>query len=94
MPLGGIPPFESKIAIGPAPRAGPSDVWKPEVTLDLAGVVPRENYEGIAVRRMKNGRIAVWLISDDNKSVVQRTLVVKLIFDPASAPDKAKGARK
>lgn len=94
-PLGGIPPFESKIAIGPAPVPDEEKAWSPQITLDLAGVVPRENYEGITVRPLADGRVAVWLISDDNLSAMQRTLVVKLIFDPnASAPDKAKGARK
>lgn len=92
---GGIPPFASKIALGPAPVA--DKAWAPQITLDLAGVVPRENYEGIAVRAMEDGRVAVWLIADDNLSVMQRTLVVKLILDPTklgSMPNKAKGARK
>lgn len=92
---GGFPPFASKILIGPAPEGGRQ--WAPSITLDLAGVVPRENYEGIAVRPMQDGRVAVWLISDDNLSLIQRTLVVKLILDPAKlklASDKAKGARK
>ena len=81
-PAGGIPPFESKIAIAPAPRTGQAEPWAPEVTLDLAGVVPRENYEGMAVREMDDGRVAVWLISDDNLSLIQRTLLAKLILDP------------
>lgn len=77
---GGLPPFESKIAIGPAPQAGGK--WAPHITLDLAGAVPRENYEGLAVRAHPDGTVAVWLIADDNMSVMQRTLVVKLVFDP------------
>jgi hypothetical protein len=80
--------FESRIAIGPVPE--PGKVWAPQITLDLDGMVPRENYEGIAVRAQSDGRVAVWLIADDNLSVMQRTLVVKLLLDP----DKAKGARK
>lgn len=92
---GGLPPFESRIALGSAPRGG--EIWAPIITLDLAGVVPRENYEGIAVRPLEDGRVAVWLIADDNLSVMQRTLVVKLLLDPSQigrTPDKAKGARK
>lgn len=91
-PTNGMPPFESKIAIGPAPEAhegeeGDAEAWAPTVTLDLAGVIPRENYEGIAVSEMQDGRVDVWLISDDNMSVMQRTLVAKLIFDPAVSQD-------
>ena len=93
-PWGGIPPFDTKIAIGPVPKLGDGEVWKPQISLNLGDVVPRENYEGIAARLMADGRVAVWLISDDNLSVMQRTLLVKMIFDPASVPDKAKGARK
>jgi hypothetical protein len=91
---GGIPPFASKIALGPAPQADMH--WAPQITLDLTGVVPRENYEGIAVRPMSDGRVAVWLIADDNLSLIQRTLVVKLVLDPAKlklASGKAKGAQ-
>lgn len=79
----GVPPFESKIAIGPAPMAKSEKPWAPRIALDLAGIVPRENYEGIALREEKDGRVAVWLIADDNLAWFQRTLVVKLIFDPA-----------
>ncbi|MEL6528794.1 MAG: esterase-like activity of phytase family protein [Pseudomonadota bacterium] len=78
---GGWPPFESKIAIGMPPVEG--EEWAPEIALDLAGIVPRDNYEGIAVRPQSDGTLAVWLISDDNFSIFQRTLLVKFTFDPA-----------
>lgn len=84
---GGYPPFESKIAIGPAPEAGQEEPWAPAITLDLAGVVPRENYEGLAMREEADGRVAVWIIADDNLSILQRTLVVKLVLDPAKVED-------
>ncbi|MBV7258636.1 esterase-like activity of phytase family protein [Erythrobacter crassostreae] len=83
-PTGGMPPFESKLAIGPAPQADSEEPWAPKLTLDLAGVIPRDNYEGLAVRALEDGRVAVWLISDDNLSVMQRTLVAKLTFDPGT----------
>ncbi len=85
--LGGIPPFESKIAIGPPPQPGHDTAWEPQITLDLAGVIPRENYEGMAVQVMPDGKVAVWLVSDDNLSILQRTLLVKLIVDPAQLED-------
>ncbi len=82
---GGWPPFESKLAIGPAPEVGKE--WAPEISLDLAGVLPRENYEGLAIRPREDGTLTVWLISDDNMSAFQRTLLVKLSFDPAWSPE-------
>lgn len=78
-----LPPFASLLALGPPPRAG--EVWAPEVVLDLNRAIPRENYEGLAVREMADGRVAVWIISDDNLSVMQRTLLARLVFDPARA---------
>ena len=76
------PPFSSVLAIGEMPVAG--GTFAPNVALRLDPVVPRENYEGLAVRPRADGRIDVWLISDDNFSVFQRTLLVKLVYDPAA----------
>ena len=84
---GGWPPFESKLAIAPAPKAG--EEWAPAITLDLAGVLPRENYEGLAIRPQEDGTLTVWLVSDDNMSAFQRTLLAKLAFDPAWRPEPA-----
>lgn len=74
------PMFTSRLAIGTAPRAG--GVFAPETVLQLDPTIPRENYEGLAVRPRADGWIDVWVISDDNLSVMQRTLLAKLIFDP------------
>ncbi len=75
------PMFTSRLAIGSLPDAG--GVFAPESVLQLDPTIPRENYEGLAVRPRKDGRVDVWVISDDNLSVMQRTLLAKLIFDPS-----------
>lgn len=87
----GWPPFASLLAIGEVPEAG--GTFAPQITLDLAQSVPRENYEGLALRERDDGRIDVWIVADDNFSLFQRTLLVKLVFaplvadaSPASAP--------
>jgi len=80
-----IPPFETLIAIGPPPRAG--EAWTPRLALRLDPVIPSENYEGLAVRPLEDGRVAVWLMADDNLSVLQRTLLAKLVFDPSAERD-------
>lgn len=80
-----LPPFESVIAIGPPPRAG--ETWAPRIALRLEGIVPSENYEGIESTLMDDGRAAVWIISDDNLSIMQRTLLAKLVFDPSAGED-------
>ncbi|MBV7265520.1 esterase-like activity of phytase family protein [Erythrobacter ani] len=81
----GLPRFESKLAIAPPPDPSGSKAWAPQIALDLGGLIPQENYEGMAVRERDDGSVAVWLISDDNFSVVQRTLLAQLIFD---APER------
>lgn len=86
---GGWPPFASKLAIAELPVAGQEDMWAPSVTLDLTGVVPRENYEGLGVRPRGDGTVTVWLMSDDNFSAFQRTLLAKLTFDPHAARPRA-----
>ncbi len=76
----GWPPFASVLAIGDVPKAG--GVFAPKIALRLAGVVPRENYEGLALQALPDGRIAVWLIADDNVSVFQRTLLARFVVTP------------
>lgn len=74
------PPFGSLLAIGDAPQAG--GAFAPRIALRLDDVLPRDNYEGLAVRARTDGRVDVWIIADDNLSVFQRTLLAKLVFDP------------
>lgn len=78
----GLPPFAGLLAIADAPGPGGSEPMSPRIIMGFDGVLPAENYEGIAVRQQDDGRIAVWIISDDNFSVLQRTLLAKLVFDP------------
>ena len=80
----GFPPFAGLIAIAEPPVADAE--WRPEITLRFDNAIPRENYEGLAVRALEDGRIAVWVIADDNFSVIQRNLLVKLLFDPSVRP--------
>ncbi len=73
-------PFSALLAIGQPPQAGGE--FAPAIALRLDGVIPRENYEGLALRPRKDGRVDVWVMSDDNFSIIQRTLLAKLVFDP------------
>lgn len=82
------PPFAGLLAIADAPEAGSNNPVAPRVLFRFEGVLPPENYEGLAVRPLEAGpienvRVAVWIISDDNIAAMQRTLLAKLIFDPA-----------
>lgn len=74
------PPFSALLAIGAPPQAG--EAFAPAIALRLDGVIPRDNYEGLALRPRGDGRVDVWVISDDNFSIIQRSLLAKLVFDP------------
>lgn len=71
------PSFSSRLILGdPAEiSAGKTWNWRP-----VAGIGPplRDNYEGLAVDPQQDDSVVLWLISDDNRSVFQRTLLLKL----------------
>ncbi|MFN3212687.1 MAG: esterase-like activity of phytase family protein [Henriciella sp.] len=50
----------------------------------LKSPLPTDNYEGIAIGKAPNGATRIWLISDDNFSNNQRTLLLALDLDDAS----------
>lgn len=54
----------------------------------LAGDVLHDNYEGIAVVR-EGGGTMLWIVSDDNQSMFQQSLLLKFRLDPA--PDATRG---
>lgn len=55
--------------------------------------VPMDNYEGLALEPLGAGRMAAWVISDDNNAALQRTLLLRFEFDPATLPAKQKARR-
>lgn len=62
---------------GPAPQAVKIELRRPFLT---------DNFEGIAAEELADGRIRLWIISDDNFSPRQRTLLYAFEID---APDIA-----
>ena len=75
-----LPTFESLIVIGEVPQ--PGQVWEPEIFAQLDRLLPPENYEGLAVRPLADGSSELWLISDDNFSAFQRTLLARMVHAP------------
>lgn len=78
----GLPPtFDSILVVGALPEMGES--WQPELALTLHELLPRENYEGMDLVALADGGADIWIISDDNFSAFQRTLLVRLELDAA-----------
>ncbi len=88
-----LPPFfKAMLAV-----ADPADIaagreWRWRKLADLSGPVPRDNYEGLAIAPDATG-VTLWVISDDNFTRFQRTLLLQLHWRlgswPASGPAPA-----
>ncbi len=70
------PTFDSILVVGTLPQDG--ETWRPELALTLHDLVPRDNFEGMDVVARADGGADIWIISDDNFSAFQRTLLVRL----------------
>ncbi len=71
------PPFESLLLVGDPRTIRAGETWEPRLLARLDTLLPRENYEALAVEREGAG-VALWLMSDDNFSSFQRTLLARL----------------
>jgi len=71
------PPFGTLLLVGEPGEIAPGKTWRPRLFARLDGPLPRENYEALAVERTGDGAV-LWLMSDDNFSTFQRTLLARL----------------
>ena len=81
-----FPPFASMLAVGDPAAIRPGEVWEliPLAVINQSDL--RENYEGLAVEpAAEDGALTIWLISDSNRSALQRTLLLKLRWQTKTA---------
>ena len=79
--------FAGRIVIADPRDIVPGRTWTSQEVAVLASDMPLDNFEGMAVRKGAQGRVEIWLISDDNfMRHWQRTLLWKLSVDPAQLP--------
>jgi hypothetical protein len=71
------PFFRGMLVLADPADIAPGRDWRWRKLADLDDPLPRENYEGLAIVPAADG-MTLWLVSDDNQSVLQRTLLVKL----------------
>lgn len=72
--------FVTQITRVRAARLRPGAVIVPETIATLGAPLIGENFEGIAVTR-ERGATMIWIVSDDNQSMLQRTLLLKFRLD-------------
>jgi hypothetical protein len=77
--------FAGRIAFLP-PSALAAAVLEPVELATIAPPLLSDNYEGIAVARRGDGLLDVALVSDDNFSLFQRSILMLLRLDPAALP--------
>jgi hypothetical protein len=79
----GLPPtFAGKLMVADPATIRAGEAWRAETVADLGPPLPMDNYEGLAVEPAADGRLVLWLISDDNNALFQRTLLLKLVWRP------------
>ena len=80
------PGFGTWLVLADPREIAPGRAWHGTPLASLDGTGLEENYEGLAIEPLASGRLAVWLISDSNGAVTQRTLLLRLELDPADLP--------
>lgn len=79
--------FAGRIVIADPARIRPGKIWHSVPLASLASVLPVDNFEAIGAVPQPDGKVVVWLMSDDNDMrTLQRTLLWKLSVDPRSLP--------
>lgn len=78
--------FAIKLVIADPAEIAPGMVWRAREIADIAAPWPVDNYEGLAIAREAGGKLAAWIISDDNGAVTQRTLLLKVWIDESRLP--------
>lgn len=70
--------FAIRLLVADPAQLRPGASWPAQVLAELDGAWPVDNFEGLAVEPRADGQTVVWLISDDNGAVTQRTLLLRL----------------
>jgi len=81
-----LPPrFHTRIVVGDPATIRPGKTWQISDLATLTDSALFENYEGLAAEPAGDGTVFLWMIADDNLAMFQRTLMLKLQWDPAAA---------
>lgn len=78
-----LPPgFQTRVLIADPAEIRPGGRWTARTiaAIDMSG--PAENYEGLAVEPLSGEAVRLWLISDANRSAIQRTQLLALDWRP------------
>lgn len=87
-----LPYFTAKIVLADPAAIAEDTVWSGDVIGAIAPPMPSDNMEGLTFEENLDGSLTLWVISDDNGAgFLQRTLLMRLRWDPAPPTEKAPG---
>lgn len=88
--------FPAMLVLADLALIAPGKLLRSRTLAHIDTPMPSDNYEGVAVTAEEDGGHAVWLISDDNFTRYQRTLLLKLRWEDAAprTPQTNQGARR
>lgn len=75
--------FAGRLMIADPARITAGGIWDLRQVASLGTSLHGDNFEGMAIAPGAAGRLAIWVISDDNQSRFQKTLLWRLEVDPA-----------
>ncbi|MDN3646832.1 esterase-like activity of phytase family protein [Pontixanthobacter aestiaquae] len=79
----GVPPtFNAKLVVADPAEIEAGGVWRGAEIATISDAKLEDNYEGVAVVPRDDGALDIWLISDDNGTSFQRTMLLKLKWNP------------
>lgn len=78
------PRFSARLLLADPGAIREGRTWTPRPLATIADPLPSDNFEGLTVAPGDDGRLVAWMMSDDNYSALQDTLLFKLSFDPAA----------
>ena len=74
--------FANRIVVADPAEIEAGEDWRGKSVARIDDPSIADNYEGIAVEQNDDETLTLWLISDDNRATYQRTLLLKLRWDP------------
>lgn len=72
--------FSNRIMLVPADGIAPGRLAKGRLLAELDAPLIHDNFEGVAVTQ-ENGATILWLVSDDNQTVLERSYLLKFRLD-------------
>ncbi len=75
--------FAGRLALADPSEIRAGRTWPARTVAYLSSSLPVDNFEGIVAEAQSDGRVAVWILSDDNMAATQRTLLWKMTVNPA-----------